>query len=243
MECIVCCQVQAEGAAVFTNPDGTLVCFTCAATVLVEVTLTPDLFISCKTTIRIQSQQSLCLILRRSAVPLSLSPNECPLCQSSFQSSQHVLSHLNTGSCKTLTFSCVHCNAVLPSLQSAKKHLHSECFCVQCGECSFQGSAPAYLRHKLQSVVQKRLFQLMQTLNHSFRRDLLSPDTFAVGSAVSHVVHRTLNAVVGVVEGDAGVLRSLPAVLPPVLDVSFSPLRCDSAAWHVEYEGTRILPA
>jgi len=234
MRCYLCGKNQADGSLVVGQQ-----CLECARVVVVEAGLTPDLFVACKSQLRVEPSDVLAIVSE--GYPAVVCADEgtfpCCLCQSSFSTPALLRLHFLSRNCAALKFVCAYCAAETPTVTLATRHLTAECCSLRCMDCAFAGSASAFLRHKLQTLVQQRLYELAQTLNHSFRRDLLSPSNFSTGAAVGSVVNQALNAVVETVEGK----RQPESCAPPVDDVALPRmLRCEARRWRVEYEGSLL---
>lgn len=234
MLCSLCGKAQLEGAIMVANK-----CMDCARTVPVEAGVTADLFVSCKSEPRLDPSDVLSMVV--DGFPVPLVPDDgahaCPLCQHAFATPALLRMHFLSRNCLAMRFVCSYCAAETATFAAATRHLTAECCSLRCLDCLFSGSASAFLRHKLQTLVQQRLYELAETLNHSFRRDLLSPANFSTGAAVGSIVHQALTAVVETVEGK----RQPEPSAPPVADVALPRmLRCEARRWRVLYEGSLI---
>ena len=205
-------------------------CVKCALNVTTHVCLTPDLFIACRADARFTSRDSLFIIARSEPILIARGEGECAFCGAVMRQGK-LAAHLLT-ECQHLRFTCAHCGLASESYKAARNHLLNECSRVRCEGCAFSGSAPAFLRHRLTALIKARLKELSQTLNHSYRRDLLSTETFALGAHIGTCVNRALGCVGALLSQDPRTLKALE-VLPPVDDLRVA--GCDARC--IAYEG------
>jgi len=230
MRCCACAELQGDGAVVVSRGASLTMCVKCALNVSTHIYLTPDLFVACKADARFTDRDHLFVVIRSQPVLVPRREGECAFCGALLKADK-LAAHL-TAECQHLRFTCAHCGAASDNYKAARNHLNRECSRIRCESCAFSGSAPAFLRHRLTSLIKARLQQLSETLNHSYRRDLLSSETFALGAQVGTCVNRALGCVGALLNQDPRTLKALE-VLPPVDDLRVA--GCDARM--IAYEG------